>query len=161
MIYQYLSQSEKETEKIAFQLTKKLKGGEVIGLTGQLGAGKTVFVKGLANSLGIKKAITSPSFILMKVYQIKNCKLKIKTFIHIDVYRLKSVQDLIEIGVFDWLGKKETVAVIEWADRVKKILPKKTIQIKINLGKKENERMIKIKIPNHYGTNLQSKKIRK
>lgn len=157
-----ISKSEKETEKIAGKLAQKLKGGEVIALTGNLGAGKTVFVRGLARSLGIKKPITSPTFVLMKLYKTQNYadgtqtnadirrksalsqRQSVKWLVHVDAYRIKNGQDLVDIGINDYLGKKDTVVVIEWADRVKKILPKKKIIIKINFGKRESVRMIKI-----------------
>jgi len=139
----FISKSEKETEKIAEKLAKKLKGGEVIGLIGDLGAGKTVFVRGLARGFGIKKPITSPTFVLMKVYKIGN--LKIKNFLHVDAYRLKDEKDLIDIGILDWLGKKNTITVIEWADRVKKVLPQSAIKITLKLGKKKEERIIRMR----------------
>ena len=116
-----------------------------MALIGELGSGKTVLIKGMAQGLGIKKIITSPTFVLMKVYKIENCKLKIENLVHVDAYRLKSGQDLIDIGIKDWLEKPDTVTVIEWAERVKDILPKKTIVIKLNFGKKKNERVIEIK----------------
>lgn len=137
-----ISHSEKETEKIARKLAKKLRGGEIIGLIGNLGAGKTVFVRGLAKAFGIKKPITSPSFVLLKPYKIKDSRFKIKELVHVDAYRLKNEKDLIDIGIKDWLGKKDTISIIEWADRVKKILPKNAIKIKIKFGKRENERII-------------------
>ncbi len=146
----FISKSEKKTIRFGRKLAKGLHGGEVIGLMGNLGAGKTVFIKGLAQGLSIKKTITSPSFVLMKLYRIRNKELGIRNFVHVDAYRLKDEKDLIEIGVLDWLGKKDTITVIEWADRVKKILsrrylrdlPKKAIKIKIKFGKKNNERII-------------------
>lgn len=136
------SKSEKETEEIAAKMAKKLRGGEIIALIGNLGTGKTVFVRGLAKGLGIKKQITSPSFVLMKIYRIGNLKLKIRNFLHLDAYRLKDGKDLIDIGLLDWLGRKETITVIEWAEKIKKILPKKTIKIRFKMGKKKNERII-------------------
>ncbi len=139
----FISKSEKETENIGNKFAKQLKGGEVIGLIGELGTGKTVLVRSLAKALGIKKSITSPSFVLLKLYKIKNSK--IKNLVHVDAYRLKNEKDLIEIGILDWLNKKDTVVVIEWAEKVKKILPKKAIKVIIKFGKKENERIIKIK----------------
>jgi tRNA threonylcarbamoyladenosine biosynthesis protein TsaE len=142
MANKYISKGEQETEKIASKLAKEMKGGEVIALTGNLGAGKTVFVRGLAKAFAIKRPITSPSFVLMKIYRIKNRKFGIKNFLHIDAYRLKNEKDLINIGILDWLNKKDTITVIEWADRIKNILPKETVKIKINFGKKENERII-------------------
>jgi len=113
-------------------------------LTGQLGAGKTVLIKGIAWGLEIKKIITSPTFVLMKVYSIKNSKLKIKNLVHIDCYRTKNSQEIIDIGATEYFGRQDTVTVIEWADKIKKILPKKTIQIIIKL-RGENKREIIIK----------------
>ncbi len=135
-----LSNSPQETKKLGESFGKKLKGGEVIGLIGQLGGGKTVFVQGIAKGLGIKEKITSPSFILMKSYPVK--KGKIKNLVHIDCWRIKSENELETIGLEDYLGKKNTVIVIEWADKVKKLLPKNSIIFCFKLGKKENQRII-------------------
>jgi len=134
--------SEKQTFNLGLKFAQNLQGGEIIGLIGELGAGKTVFIKGLSRGLGIKKTITSPTFVLMKVYQIQNKK--IKNLCHVDAYRLKSGQDLIDIGIKDYLGKSNAVTVIEWADRVKSILPKNKIIVKIRSGKKQNQRIIEI-----------------
>jgi len=115
----YISKSEKETYNFAKKYSKSLKGGEVIGLIGDLGAGKTVFAKGLAYGLGIKRNINSPTFVLMKVYPANLNR--IKQLCHIDAYRLKLKEDLMNIGSDDYLGQKDTVTIIEWADRVKGI----------------------------------------
>jgi tRNA threonylcarbamoyladenosine biosynthesis protein TsaE len=80
----------------------------------------------------------------MKVYKIENWPLGIENFLHVDAYRLKDEKDLIEIGILDWLNKKESIIIIEWADKVKKILPKNSIIIKMKFGKKKNERIIEI-----------------
>jgi len=141
---QIISNSEKETQDIGLEFAKRLKGGEVIALLGNLGSGKTIFTKGLARGLGVRKIITSPTFVLMKLYKIGNEQLKIKNFIHVDAYRLKNERELREIGLFDWLGKENSIVVIEWAERVKKILPKASIKIKIKLGKKETERIFEL-----------------
>jgi tRNA threonylcarbamoyladenosine biosynthesis protein TsaE len=138
-----LTKSERETLNLGKKIAKNLKGGEVIGLIGELGAGKTVLIKGLVSGLGFKKTITSPSFVLMKIYQIDDLKSKIETVIHVDAYRLEKGKDLIDIGLMDYLEKPKTVTVIEWADKVKDILPKKTIFIKIKIkGKREREVII-------------------
>ena len=159
---QIITNSEKETLALAKKYAKTLKSGAVIGLTGNLGAGKTVFVKGLASGLGLKKNITSPTFVIMKVYSVNSRsarilpkaklfngaypirKEKIKNFVHIDAYRLKEGQDLVAIGAREYFNRPGTLTVIEWADRVKKVLPKKTkyIDIKILDG---NKRKISLK----------------
>ena len=108
-------------------------GGQILGLTGNLGAGKTIFTKGLALGLGIKKNITSPTFVLMKVYPTKHQQ--IKFLVHIDAYRIKSAHDLIAIGADEYFKRADTITVIEWADKIKKILPKKTKFVKISINK--------------------------
>lgn len=134
-----ITSSEQQTFNFAKKFAKRLKGGEIIGLTGDLGAGKTIFTKGLAAGLGIKKNITSPTFVLMKVYQTKYPN--IKYLIHIDAYRLKTPQDLIAIGAEEYFNRLDAVTIIEWADKTKKILPKKTRYIEI-INKDGNKRII-------------------
>jgi len=141
---QIITKTEKQTFNLGKKMAKKLKGGEIVALVGELGTGKTVFIKGLAAELGIKKHITSPTFVLLKNYRIKNQKSKIKNLCHIDAYRLTDGQQLVDIGVLDYFNQPNTVCVIEWADRVKSILPKKRIDISFKHGKRENERILKI-----------------
>ncbi len=135
----FISQSEKDTYDLAKKMAKTLRGGEIIGLVGELGAGKTVFTKGLAAGLGIKKHITSPTFILMKIYRITNRKLQIAKFIHIDAYRLKNFHDLKNIGIEEYLNRKDAIVIIEWADIVKRGLPKRAKFIKIISIKNKRE----------------------
>lgn len=130
----YFTKTAEETFVLAKKFAKKLNGGEIIGLIGNLGAGKTIFAKGIALELGIKKNITSPTFVLMKVYKINKHK-KIKFLVHIDAYRIKSEKDLIAIGVNEHFNQLDTIVIIEWADKIKKILPKKTKFIKITINK--------------------------
>ncbi len=125
-----ITYSEKQTLALAKKLAKKFKGGETIGLIGQLGAGKTIFTKGLAKGLGIKKNITSPTFVLMRVYPVKKHP-KIKNLVHLDAYRIKQANELLAIGIKDYLNQPDTAVIIEWADKIKKILPRKTKFIKI------------------------------
>ncbi len=133
----FISSSEKQTFSFAKKFSKKLNGGEIIGLVGDLGAGKTVFAKGIAAGLGIKKNISSPTFVLMKIYPVKKNQ-QIKFLIHIDAYRIKKRQDIIAIGADEYFNNSETITIIEWADKIKNILPKKTkfIKIKINGNKR-------------------------
>jgi len=149
----FSSASEKQTFNFAKNFSKKLAGGVVLGLIGNLGAGKTVFTKGLAAGLGIKNHITSPTFVLMKAYPVKSrparilpkAKLfnrvnpvkspNIKSLVHIDAYRVKSARDMIAIGADEYFGRPDTITVIEWADKIKKILPEKTRFVKINISK--------------------------
>jgi tRNA threonylcarbamoyladenosine biosynthesis protein TsaE len=122
--------SEKETLVFASGLAKKAKGGEVYALSGDLGAGKTVFARGFAAGLGIKRNINSPTFVLMKVYPVKKHP-TIKHFCHIDAYRLKSARDLEAIGAQDYIGKKDSICFVEWPERIKGFLPKRIKKISL------------------------------
>jgi tRNA threonylcarbamoyladenosine biosynthesis protein TsaE len=128
-----------ETLKLGQRLAKCLRGGDVVGFSGELGAGKTVLIKGLAKGLGIKKIVRSPSFNLMRVYHFARPHRDIKTLAHLDCYRLTSPQEAVDIGLLDYLADKKTLTVIEWPERIKKILPKnrtKLVRLKI-LGESE------------------------
>lgn len=123
---EFITHSPEETFSLGENLGKSCQGGEVILLLGNLGAGKTCFTQGLARGLGVKGKVNSPTFNLMKVYKIKSGVL-----CHIDAYRLNSGNDLITIGLDDYLGKKDAIVVIEWAERVKDIWPKDKIKVEI------------------------------
>lgn len=137
----FFSTSEKQTFNFSKKISKNLTGGVTLGLVGNLGAGKTIFTKGLAAGLGVKKNITSPTFVLMKIYPVKKHK-QIKFLVHIDAYRIKSARDLIAIGADEYFNRPDAITVIEWADKIKKILPKKTKFVKINLQKNNLRKII-------------------
>lgn len=144
----FTSRSAKETQKIAFDLIKNLKGYDknaiVVALEGELGAGKTVFVKGLAKALGTKEKIKSPTFVLMRKYKpASGLKFKsLKYLYHLDCYRLKDEKDLELLGIKEILTTPHNIVVIEWSDRVKKILPKKYIKIHIDHIDKDTRKII-------------------
>lgn len=132
-----ITNSEKETIRFASKFAGSLKGGEVLCLVGDLGSGKTAFTKGLAKGLGVKNIITSPTFVLMKNYNIVGKK-AIKRVAHIDAYRLSDGGDLEAIGATDFFDDKNCVTVIEWADRVRDIWPPDAIRIEFEtLGEKK------------------------
>jgi tRNA threonylcarbamoyladenosine biosynthesis protein TsaE len=108
--------SEAVTKKLGRELAHELQGGEVLALEGPLGAGKTTFVKGLAKGLGVKQVITSPTFILMKVYKAKRGR--IRQLVHVDCYRLPAAE-FSAIGLTDYLGDPHTVVAIEWAEKLR------------------------------------------
>mgnify|MGYP005849805013 CR=1 FL=1 len=116
------------TQDLAKKLATTLQGGEVLALAGNLGSGKTTFVQGLAIALGVKDNVNSPTFVLMKVYEANYGQ--IKQLVHIDTYRLSTADELLAIGLDDYLHQNDTVVVIEWADKIRQILPKQTKDIK-------------------------------
>jgi len=152
-----ITKSEDETKKLGWKLAKGFEGGETIAFEGDLGAGKTTLIKGIAKGLGIKRNITSPTFVLMKVYKTnlhpstplragesehKLHESRITQLCHIDAYRINEAIELSDIGVGEYLDDPKTVVVIEWGEKVKEILPKDTVWVKMKHGEKENERQI-------------------
>lgn len=142
-----ITKSAEKTKKVAANLAEEIrkrllsKYAFIIALEGNLGSGKTIFIQGLAAGLKIKESVLSPTFLILKQFPIaaKNYK----NFYHIDAYRLKNPKELRELGFKDLIVNPENIIVIEWADKVKKILPKNILKIKFtNLGK--NKRKIEI-----------------
>lgn len=128
----YTTTNEQQTKNLAEQFAATLCGGDIVVLHGDLGAGKTRFVKGLAKRLGITEDILSPTFTLMNVYQVRSPKSEVRTLVHIDTYRLKNEQELINIGVEDYLGDPHTICVIEWPEKLPNLLAnKKTVSVTI------------------------------
>ncbi len=126
---------------MAAKIAAKLKGGEILALIGDLGAGKTTFTQGLAKALGVKGRVNSPTFTVMKLYKTKHQT--IKNLVHIDAYRLSNSLDLEAIGWSDFHDPK-SVVVIEWADKIIDILPKQTVWLKFAV-KGANGRSITVK----------------
>lgn len=112
-------------------LHRRTKGPVVICLYGNLGAGKTTLVQGVAKGLGIKKRIISPTFIIVRTYKIKDKGLKIKNFYHIDLYRIDTSQHIESLGLNEILSDRESIVVVEWAEKLGNLLPKKRIDIHI------------------------------
>lgn len=148
-----ISKSAKETQKIS-----KIMAGEfvkhrvfnkalVVALEGELGSGKTTFSQGLAKALGIKEKVLSPTFVLVKIYKVTSRqaqRIKLKHLIHIDCYRLDSPTDLLHLGFKDFLKDRDAILVIEWASKIKSILPKNTIWIRFKHGAKSSIRILYI-----------------
>jgi tRNA threonylcarbamoyladenosine biosynthesis protein TsaE len=141
----YHSQNPTETKDIAHRIMSSLSGGTILCLHGNLGAGKTTFVKGVAEALGVTKEITSPTFTLMNVYELSTNHTQIKELIHIDTYRLEGEQELIDIGAEDYVGQPDTLTIVEWPEKLDHILKNKSIvSITIEPGNNPNERVITV-----------------
>lgn len=131
------SKSPAETKKIAAQLAGR---GRVFALVGDLGAGKTTFVQGFAKALGVKNRIVSPTFLIFRNYKLKSGKYK--KFYHVDLYRIESEKELNVLGFKKILNDPKNILLIEWAEKIKKVLPKDTIWVNFTHGRKETERII-------------------
>ncbi len=119
---EYTVRSIEETKKIAEDIVSGLHGGDILLLHGDLGAGKTTLTKLIANELGITNDITSPTFSLMNMYSLPEFKNSIEQLVHIDTYRLEHEQELIDIGIEDYLGDSKTLTIIEWPDKIQSLL---------------------------------------
>ncbi len=139
------SASSNETKKIAELLGQSiLRGGSgpfIVALEGDLGAGKTTFIKGLARGLGIRRNITSPTFLMVRRYKLPPSRRRFKNLYHVDAYRMGSARDIVSTGLKEALRDKQSVIAVEWADRIKKALPRKIIRVVI-AHQKENERRL-------------------
>lgn len=137
-----ITKNEKETLACARRFANQLKGGEVLLLQGELGAGKTTFTRGLARAFGIKTRIKSPTFTLMHAHPIKNVKFKIKNLVHCDAYRVNA-RALFDIGLIDYIGRPDTVVIVEWGEKIKPLLKRRRFTtIKFEHGRKQTERVI-------------------
>lgn len=134
-----ITKSAQDTQQAGQRLSADLTGGEVIIFEGDLGAGKTTFIQGLAEGLGVNGRINSPTFIIMREYEINEQS----NFYHIDLYRLENniKQELENLGILDLINENKHIFAIEWGERARKFLPKDSININFeNLD--ENSRRI-------------------
>lgn len=131
----YLTKSTEETSKIGEQLGKLVDIGNIICLSGDLGAGKTAFTKGIAKGLGVEDYVTSPTYTIINEYEGR------LPLYHFDVYRLNDVEEMYELGYEEYFFG-DGVVVLEWADIVKEIIPKERLWITILNSKGDDSREI-------------------
>jgi tRNA threonylcarbamoyladenosine biosynthesis protein TsaE len=148
----FVTKNAKETQKLGKLLALELKEGKIIALEGELGSGKTTFTQGFLKGLGVKGSYTSPTFLVIKNYkkEFPNPKSqypnkskfqnpKIQNIYHVDTYRINS-RDILNLGWEEIISNPENIVIIEWADRIKKIIPERAIWIKFEwIGEKERK----------------------
>lgn len=135
---EYRTGSPEETEAVGAELAQGLTPGTVLAFTGDLGAGKTAFVRGLAQGLGLPGRVTSPTFTIVNEYEGGRLPL-----FHFDMYRLGSADELFDIGWEDYLARGGVCAV-EWSEHVAEALDGSAVHIDMRRGGGENERVITI-----------------
>lgn len=142
----YSSRSDSQTQQLAADFVDQLKSGTVITLKGDLGAGKTTFVQGLGYHLGIPRLI-SPTYVLIRQYPVTSSKHpQLKTLYHIDLYRISTPQEALDLGLTEIFKDPSALTLIEWPELITPYLPKNTTQIEIK-KLSQNERQIIINSP--------------
>ena len=136
-MFEKIINSELEMKNLGGKIAKLLKGGEVLELIGDVGAGKTTFTKGLAQGLGVAETVQSPTFTISRIYDGKNF-----TLTHYDFYRLNDA-GIMSLELASVLEEPENITVVEWAESVVEILPENRIRLEI-LSQNETSRNVKI-----------------
>ena len=134
----FISHSPAETRAAAAALAPALRPGSVLALHGDLGAGKTCFIQGLAEALGVTATVSSPTYTLIGEYAGRI------PFYHADLYRLEGPEEALKAGLEDYLYGSGVTA-IEWAERAAALLPARTIHVRISMGERADERRIEIR----------------
>lgn len=134
---QTISNSVEETERLGAELAAKLPAGSVVAFTGDLGAGKTAFVRGMARGLGVMERVTSPTFTIVNEYEGRS-----RPLFHFDLYRLNSADELFDIGWEDYLARGGICAV-EWSERAAEAMGD-CIRVEIRRGDDDGQRIITI-----------------
>jgi len=149
-----ITKSAEETKQLAMELAQQIPLSSIITLTGDLGAGKTTFVQGLAAGFGIEKPVNSPTFLIIHRYELKTKNetrkdehISARFLYHIDLYRIDKQDDIVGLGLLDILKEKESIVVIEWAEKMGKFLPEERIDVQFGY-RDENKRKITINFQN-------------
>ncbi len=132
-----VTHSPEETRALAADLAAQLKPGAVLALHGELGAGKTCFIQGIAQALQVDQPVSSPTYTLVNEYRGR------LPLYHIDLYRLKNADDALNVGLDEYL-EGDGVTAIEWAERAEAVLPERTIHVRLEHGSAENERRVRV-----------------
>jgi len=170
MRVKYLTTTPRQTKKLGEILAKEVlktklkKGALIIGLEGDLGGGKTTFLQGFAKGLGIKNKILSPTFVIIKKFPItelpKEMKVKMRTksslpskgrradgvqfsnFYHIDCYRIKKPKEILDLGFKEIVKNPENIVAIEWAEKIRKTIPREAVWIKFEFIDKTARKIV-------------------
>lgn len=129
-----------QATKKAHTLAQKLRGGEILALSGDLGSGKTTFTKALAKKLGVRQTVTSPTFVIMQQYptKLKTADKKPIWLYHLDLYRADNFNEVADLGLTQLWARPNVITVIEWSDKIQSHLPKQAIHLNFIRDVKEN-----------------------
>jgi tRNA threonylcarbamoyladenosine biosynthesis protein TsaE len=136
---EHVARSIEETQAVGEELGARLEPGAVVACVGELGAGKTCFLQGVARGLGVRGDVTSPTFVLVNVYRGRF------PVYHMDAYRTDSLLEVVDLGLEEMLGG-DGVTLIEWADKLRQLLPARAIVVRIT-GLGDEPRRIEVEEP--------------
>jgi tRNA threonylcarbamoyladenosine biosynthesis protein TsaE len=141
-----VTRSADETLALAGAVGGLLRPGDVVSVAGDLGAGKTVFARGVARVLGVTEPVVSPSFTIVREYEGQ------VPFVHVDVYRIDTIQELHDLG-FEEVVRDDAVTLIEWGDVIDALLPRERLDVRLAAGAVDDERVVELegRGPSWYG----------
>jgi len=145
---EYLTISPNQTKKLGRKIAQEVlknsvnKQAIIIALKGELGSGKTIFLQGFAKELNVKEKILSPTFVILKRFRIKDARKKFNNFYHIDCYRIQDAKELVDLGFKEIIKDPRNIVAVEWADRIKKIIPKHSFWIEFDFIDKNKRRIL-------------------
>jgi tRNA threonylcarbamoyladenosine biosynthesis protein TsaE len=137
-----VTRSTDETLELARAVGELLRPGDVVSLVGELGAGKTVFARGVARALGVTELVVSPTFTIVREYEGR------VPLVHVDVYRIDAIQELHDLG-FEEVVRDDAVTLVEWGDKVDGLLPGDRLDVRLAPGAADDERVVEIEGHGH------------
>jgi tRNA threonylcarbamoyladenosine biosynthesis protein TsaE len=128
---EFVSRSPEQTRRLGARLGALLKGGEVICLEGSLGSGKTCLTQGIGRGWGVSQTLTSPTFVLVREYARPGDAVKLY---HVDLYRISGAQEALTLGIDEFVGDKQAICVIEWAERSHSLVPDEHLWVQLEFA---------------------------
>ena len=132
-----VTRSADDTLALAAAVGELLRPGDVVSVAGDLGAGKTVFARGIAQGLGVSQPVVSPSFTIVREYDGR------VPLVHVDVYRISTIQELHDLG-FEELVRDDAITLVEWGDVIDALLPRQRLDVRIAAGGTGDERIVEL-----------------
>lgn len=142
---EHTTSSEEATRALARSFAAQLKRGDVVALQGELGTGKTRFVKGICERFEASRHVSSPSFVILNRYEGRDRSQRPLYLYHLDLYRVKSVEEIYDLG-FEEFAYGDNITLIEWSEQLGGLLPARRFEVRLSYGDAEHERRISIEL---------------
>jgi tRNA threonylcarbamoyladenosine biosynthesis protein TsaE len=145
MRQEHTTSSEEATRALARSFAMQLQRGDVVALQGELGTGKTRFVKGICEAFEASRHVSSPSFVILNRYEGRDQSHRPLYLYHLDLYRVKSVEEIYDLG-FEEFAYDENITLIEWSEQLGGLLPARRYDVHLSYGEADDERRISIEL---------------